>query len=1106
LDYIEWAILKYGMPPKMNANHFSRFLTSRVRGNIARVAWTVLASVFVLLPLTVPGGQTNVLTNLGQVRALSLLDGKEGRPVKLQATVTYCDPEWRILFIQDETGWAYVERHLPTNDPLWKLHLGQLVDLEGITSPGIIQCNVNEQKLQVAGEGKLPVPVLLNSDESFEKAGDACWARAAGFISGLKTVGNRFAFDLQVRPNKALRMFVLNADATAAEALVGVAVEATGVLGLDLDTNHRPTGKHVILMMDLGGIKKIRPMPVTPISELSASPSNQRSNAPVRIRGNIVGQRTGKFLVVRDSSGSVQVNCDAPVSLADGSPVGIFAYPGNQGDVLVLNHAIVQAQDIAAEVRNTISQAAIPTAANTNLSELTRVIQVRNLSVSEAVRGHPVRVTGVLTYNDPVGSNQFIQDDSGGIFVALQRKKFEALPKVRQMVEILGFSGPGDYAPVIEAEQVRVLGESPFPRPKITTVQALMTGSEDSQWVTFSGVVRSQSLEGSNTVLSLSTGDAVVSVVVPDAAKQPAPKNYEDALVEIQGVCATIYDDQRRLRGIRLYVPTWEQIQVAEAPPADAFALPLRPISELPQFHAGAGGLHRSRIRGVLVLCLSDGSFYVQDATGGVLVRAQNPVPLVKTGETVELAGFPSVMNKLPVLQQAMIKPANPEPLPKLAHLSPESPLNESFQGTLVKFQGRILGHSSSTVQELLTVQFGQWITDAVLEKENLTDQLKAMVPGSVVSLTGVYAARLDDNYKIQSFQLLLRSPNDVTLISRPSFWTAQHTFWVIGTLGTVVALALGWVRLLRKQVQQQTRKLREEIEERKRMEAKVEGTHKELMVASRQAGMAEIATSVLHNVGNVLNSVNVSADLVTGQIRRSKVGNVGLLAALMVEHAGDLSNFLTRDTKGQQLPKYLTELANHLVIERELVVKELQSLTKNVEHIKDIVAMQQNYATVMSVTETVKITDLVEDAIRMNAGALERHNVQLVREYASELPEITVDKHKVLQILINLVRNAKYACDESNRTDKRITIRVVKTDNRIGISVIDNGMGILRENLTRIFNFGFTTRKNGHGFGLHSGALAAKEMMGSLVVHSDGPGTGAAFTLELPLPPNGAS
>jgi C4-dicarboxylate-specific signal transduction histidine kinase len=309
-------------------------------------------------------------------------------------------------------------------------------------------------------------------------------------------------------------------------------------------------------------------------------------------------------------------------------------------------------------------------------------------------------------------------------------------------------------------------------------------------------------------------------------------------------------------------------------------------------------------------------------------------------------------------------------------------------------------------------------------------------------------------------------------------------------------------VRLLRKQVQSQTRKLRAEIDERKRMEAQVEQTHKELVTASRKAGMAEVATSVLHNVGNVLNSVNVSANLVAEQIQHSRSGKMDRVVALLEEHAADLDTFLTRDTKGRQLPAYIVEVAKHLEREHESVIGELASLTKNIDHIKEIVAMQQSYATAVGVTETIKITELVEDAMRMNLGGLERHHVHLTREYASALPEISVDKHKVLQILINLVRNAKYACDESNQGDKRIIIRVSRTEERIQISVIDNGVGILRENLTRIFNYGFTTRKHGHGFGLHSGALAARELGGSLVAHSGGPGTGATFTLELPLQP----
>lgn len=163
---------------------------------------------------------------------------------------------------------------------------------------------------------------------------------------------------------------------------------------------------------------------------------------------------------------------------------------------------------------------------------------------------------------------------------------------------------------------------------------------------------------------------------------------------------------------------------------------------------------------------------------------------------------------------------------------------------------------------------------------------------------------------------------------------------------------------------------------------------------------------------------------------------------------------------------------------------------------------MQQSYAKISGVTETIPLADLVEDALRMNAGAFVRHDVTLSRDYASR-PTVTIDKHKVLQILVNLMRNAKYACDESGRTDKRITVRIhEEEEGRVRIALIDNGVGIPPQNLTRIFEHGFTTRKNGHGFGLHSGALAARELGGSLRAHSEGPGMGATFILDLPLQP----
>lgn len=290
-----------------------------------------------------------------------------------------------------------------------------------------------------------------------------------------------------------------------------------------------------------------------------------------------------------------------------------------------------------------------------------------------------------------------------------------------------------------------------------------------------------------------------------------------------------------------------------------------------------------------------------------------------------------------------------------------------------------------------------------------------------------------------------------------------------------------------------------QDITERKRAEEELKSMHKMLLDTSRQAGMAEVATGVLHNVGNVLNSMNVSTAMTQDILRQSKTASLVRIAGLLEEHSADLTTFLTTHPQGRLVPPFIVKLACLLNDENQRLHKESAALSKNVDHVKEIIAMQQTYARVSGLVETIQINDLVEDALRMNTSALDRHGVETIRDYAP-VPPIPVEKHKVLQILVNLIRNAKYACDESGRADKRMIMRSTTGEGRVKISIIDNGVGIPPENLTRIFGHGFTTRKDGHGFGLHSAANAAKEMGGQLSVHSDGPGRGASFTLELPV------
>jgi two-component system NtrC family sensor kinase len=298
---------------------------------------------------------------------------------------------------------------------------------------------------------------------------------------------------------------------------------------------------------------------------------------------------------------------------------------------------------------------------------------------------------------------------------------------------------------------------------------------------------------------------------------------------------------------------------------------------------------------------------------------------------------------------------------------------------------------------------------------------------------------------------------------------------------------------------------LSREVTERVRAEKQLEAAHQDLMDAARRAGMAEIATGVLHNVGNVLNSINVSATLVSDRMRQSKIADFARATQLKQSHANDLGPFITADPKGKQLPGYLALLATHFAEERVEIVSELEQLTSKISHIKTIIATQQSYAGVSGVIETVDIGTTLDDAMKLNMASFDRHQIHVVKEY-QDLPKVRIDKQKVLQILVNLLKNAKDAlaqCPALGGRNRTLTLRTsLDTGNNLLIYVIDNGVGIPHESLTRIFSHGFTTKKGGHGFGLHSCANAADELGGTLSVQSDGLGQGATFVLKLPYEP----
>jgi signal transduction histidine kinase len=284
------------------------------------------------------------------------------------------------------------------------------------------------------------------------------------------------------------------------------------------------------------------------------------------------------------------------------------------------------------------------------------------------------------------------------------------------------------------------------------------------------------------------------------------------------------------------------------------------------------------------------------------------------------------------------------------------------------------------------------------------------------------------------------------------------------------------------------------------RMMSRLEKARSELMETARTAGKSEIATGILHNVGNVLNSVNISASMVGQRLDDLCIDDLERLADVMSEHADDLSSFLTEDPRGKHIEPFLNALVGQLKEERGSIRQEIQSLNNGIEHICELVKSQQGIAKKTSLLEFTSLAERFDEALLITQRAQGESSQLVVIKRYEELPEIEIDKHRLLEILVNLIQNARQA---TSGPSQEVLLELRRAEHgMIALSVSDNGCGIAKEDLIRIFSMGYTTRDDGHGFGLHSCANVAKEMGGSLRVASDGVGRGACFTLEVPETP----
>jgi signal transduction histidine kinase len=803
----------------------------------------------------------------------------------------------------------------------------------------------------------------------------------------------------------------------------------------------------------------------------------------------------------------------------------------------------------------------IPSAKSlTSTQLLTTISQIREMSRNNLITGPPVKLRGVVIETQGL----FMQEDTDGIELWEEDGQPQLTRNFGDYIEVEGRARwVTKSGPKVEVDQVKILGKGELPPPAHLSWSQMTSGKPIDRWIELDGVVRSTDgshlllmCDGGQIMATIRSAlaDEVKKLVDATVRIRGVGVVATDDRGQVQGVQLIVPS----LDYVEVTSPAIDTFALASRPIGTL--LQIKPLQDLAHrvkiqgtvilqqgskvFLQDNSGSAMAVARQDVVLSepsdrVMHWLFWRMPATS----QTAADMPTLAVGDQVQVVGFLESGGESPVLTEAIFHNAGPGKLIKPTPTSLDEILTGKPDSSLVSLDCLVLDHEVLGTDSVLQLEVGQKVFQAVLagNKRAFND----LMSGSRVRITGVCqverAPYAELGETVSAFKFLLRTPNDLFVLERPPWWDFKHTMIVAGALVFILVLAGGWIRTLHRQVEERTKRLKKEIEEhkvtekqlaeetrrvqaeieehmrtemqlaektgllekeieeRKRIQAEVERVHRELVMTSRLAGMAEVATGVLHNVGNVLNSVNVLASLIINHVHKSKVSSVSKLASLLDEHRHDLGRFMTEDAQGQQIPGYVEHLAGHLADEQTRLLEKVKSITDNIQHIKEIVATQQSYARIGGALEEISLREIVEDSLRMHSEALARHGIDILRE-CEDVPPMTVDRHKILQILFNLLANATYACENSGQPTKQIIVRIRKMEQSVQIAVTDNGIGIPPENLPKIFSQGFTTRAGGHGFGLHSSILAAQEMEGSLSAHSRGPGQGATFVLEIPV------